>query len=208
MNRKATRVFLRGAFAALIISAVFAGSAGASPVWKFAGAELTGSETIVGGAEKSGMEISGMLTTCDNFLYNITIKNEAGVGKGSLTEVPLYNCYTDGICVVESIKAEALPWATNLTTITSKNYIIVKGVKVGIMYGDPEEECVLGGFLVTVKGEAGGLVDNTTESAQFDAASFEATKTKLEAAGSKVKWTGFFPTEAFQWHREQALTVS
>lgn len=208
MNRKSIRVLLGSAFAALMISAVFAGSAGASPVWRFGGTELSGAETIVGGAEKSGMEISGMMTTCDNFLYNITIKNEKGVGQGSLTEVPLFDCYTDGICEVESINAESLPWSTNLTTLSTKNYIIVKGVKVGILYTDPEEECVLGGFLVTVKGEAGGLIDNATESAQFDAASFETTKTKLEAVGTKVKWTGFFPTEAFQWHREQALTVS
>lgn len=205
MNSKATRIFLAGVLAALMLSAVFAGSAGASPTWKFNGETLTGSETILGGAEKSNMEVSGMITTCDNFLYNITIKNEGGTGKGSLTEMPLFNCYTDGVCTVESIEAESLPWPTELKTVEGQNYIQVNNVKVGIVYG--EEECILEGFLVEVEGNAGGRLDNESESATFDPASFAATNTELEAFGQAVAWEGFFPSEAFEWHREDALTV-
>jgi hypothetical protein len=66
----------------------------------------------------------------------------------------------------------------------------------------------LGGILVHVTGSAGGLLDNTAETATFDSSSFKATKTELKALSGTANWTGVFPTEAFQWHREQALTVS
>jgi hypothetical protein len=207
MNRKAKSVFARIALTALVISAVFAGSASAAPVWKFNGSELAGSETIVGAAYESSMTVPGLTTKCENFLYKLTISNSAGTGKGSVTEVPLYNCTTNSsACTVDSIAAQSLPWASNLKTVTSKNYITIEGVKVAIFYGG--EECILGETLVTVTGSAGGLVDNTAETATFDAASFTATGTKLTALKQPIEWKGVFPTEAFEWHREQALTVS
>jgi hypothetical protein len=207
MSSRMTTIVLRGLLAALVVSAVFAGSAGASPNWKFEGTELTGSETILGAAYESAMTVPGLTTKCENFLYKITISNSAGVGKGSLTEMPLYNCSTNSkACTVSSIGAEALPWASHLTAVSEKNYIVIEGAKVAILYGGAE--CVLGETLVTVKGTAGGLLDNTTETATFNAASFAATKTVLKALGQPIEWTGVFPTEAFEWHREQALSVS
>ncbi len=62
--------------------------------------------------------------------------------------------------------------------------------------------------MVAVTGTAGGLLDNTTETATFDAASFSATGAKLTALSTSIEWKGMFPTEAFEWHRGQALTVS
>jgi hypothetical protein len=190
MNRKTTSVFMRGMLAALVISAVFAGSASASPAWNFNGSELTGSEMVMGGAIESSMTIPGLTTKCENFLYKLTIKNEAKLGKASLTEMPLYNCTTD----------------TSACTVEPSNYIIIEGVKVGISYAGAE--CALGGFLVKVTGTAGGLVDNATETATFNSSSFKATKTELKALGNAIVWTGVFPTEAFEWHYQQALTVS
>ena len=90
MNRKTT--FLRGFFAALALSAVFAAGAGAAPAWNFAGKSLEGSEVVMGAAYESSMTIPGLTTKCENFLYKLTIKNEAGTGKGELTEMPLYTC--------------------------------------------------------------------------------------------------------------------
>lgn len=207
MKRKTRNVFGGVALAALVISAVFASSAGASPVWKFNGSELTGSETIVGGALESSMTIPGLTTKCENFLYKLTIKNEAGLGKGEVTELPLYNCTTDSsACTVSTIGAEKLPWPSKLSTVSSSNYIVIEGVKVGILYSGAE--CALGETLVTVKGTAGGLVDNAAETATFSASSFSATKTELKALSTAIEWNGVFPTEAFEWHREQALTVS
>jgi hypothetical protein len=206
MNLKSTRVFLGGLLAAMLLCAAFAGSAVAAPQWKFNGTTLTGEETIVGGAEKSSLTITGMVTTCDNFLYEINIKNSGGTGAGEVTDLPLFNCHTDGFCTVEGIEPWGFPWNANLKTISTKNYIEIKGVHVSIVYGNPL--CVLYETEVEVEGSAGGLLDNTTESATFDAASFKATGTKLEVFGNEVAWKGFFPAEAFEWHREQALTVS
>jgi len=207
MKMKATAIFGRGALAALVICAVFAGSAGAAPVWKFEGKELTGTETILGGAEDSFLTVPGLTTDCENFLYKVKISNSAGTGKGEVTELPLYDCGTNTeACTVESIAAETLPWASKLTTISASHYIIIEGVKVGILYGG--EECALNEVLAKVTGTAGGLINNTTESATFNATTFKTTGTKLSALGSSVEWQGFFPTEAFEWNREKALTVS
>lgn len=207
MKTKATSVFLRATLAALVISAVFAGSAGASPIWKFEAKELTGTETIMGGAFESSMTIPGLTTKCENFLYKVKISNSAGTGKGEVTEVPLYNCSTNSsACTVTSIGAEALPWPSHLMTVSPNNYIFIEAIKVAILYGGAE--CALNETLVTVKGTAGGRIDNATETATFDAASFSATKAVLKALGSAIEWKGVFPTEAFEWHRNEAISVS
>ncbi len=207
MRRKATTMLLRGLLAAGLISAVFAGSAGAAPAWKFEGKELTGSESIVGAAEDSTMTLPGLVTDCENFLYKVKISNSSGTGTGEVNELPLYDCGTDSeVCAVKSIAAEKLPWTTKLTTVSSTHYIKIEGIKVGVVYSG--EECALDGLLTSVTGTAGGSIDNTTESATFNATTFKATGTSLKALGSSVEWKGFFPTEAFEWNREKALTVS
>jgi hypothetical protein len=152
------------------------------------------------------MTIPGLTTTCANFLYKLSISNSAGTGKGEVTEVPLYECTTNSkACTITSIAAEALPWQAHLATFTNP-YIVIEGVKVAILYAG--EECVLGGTLVTVKGSAGGLIDNVAETATFNSTTLSASKTELKALGQKIEWNGLFPTEAFEWHREQALSVS
>jgi hypothetical protein len=206
MNRK-VRTLVRGVFLALALSAVFSAQASAAPAWNFAGKALEGKETIMGGAFESALTLPGLVTKCENFLYKLTIENSAGTGQGSLTEMPLYNCTTNSkFCSVKTIGAEALPYPSHLTTVTTSNYIVIEGVKVAILYAG--ELCALGGTTAKVTGSAGGLVDNATEIATFNAASFTATKTELKALGGKAEWSGVFPTEAFEWHREQALTVS
>lgn len=206
MKLKATRIFLAGVLA-LMLSGLFAGSASAAPAWKFEGTALEGKEVIVGAALDSSMTIPGLTTKCANFLYKVTIENSAGTGKGSVTELPLYECTTNSKnCTVDAIGAESLPWASQLKTVSSKNYIWIEGIKVGILYGGAL--CALGETKVSVTGTAGGLLDNTTETATFDAASFSATGAKLSALSTSIEWKGVFPTEAFEWHRGQALSVS
>ncbi len=208
MNHKAMKsIFLGAALVALVISAVFVGVASASPAWRFSGTELSGKETVVGAAIESSMTVPGLTTKCENFLYKLSIENSGGSGKGSVTELPLYNCTTNSkACTVASIGAEKLPWASKLTTVGTTPYIIIEGVKVAILYGG--EECVLGETLVTVTGSAGGSIDNTKETATFNASTLSASKTELKALSQKIEWNGVFPTEAFEWHREQALTAS
>jgi hypothetical protein len=208
MNRKTKNIIMRGLVSALLASAVFAASAGASPAWKFEGKELVGTETIVGAAIDSKLTVPGLTTKCANFLYKLKISNASGTGKGEVTELPLYDCTTDSpeVCTVKTITPETFPWASKLTTVAPSNYIVIEGVKVAIAYAGPE--CALGGLTVKVTGTAGGRVDNPTEIATFDAASFSATKTKLSAFGSSVLWEGVFPTEAFEVHRLEAISVS
>jgi hypothetical protein len=205
---RTTAKALGAALAAMaIICAVLAPSAGAAPAWKFEGKSLEGTEVILGGALESSMTIPGLTTKCENFLYKLTIENASGTGKGSLTEVPLYNCSTNSkACTVDKIGAEKLPWTSKLTTVSTTNYIIIEGVKVNIVYGG--EECVLYETLVNVTGSAGGSIDNTAETATFNSTTLSATKTELKALNQKIEWNGVFPTEAFQWHREQPISVS
>lgn len=196
------------ALAALaVLCAMFATSASAAPAWKFEAKSLEGTEVVLGGAYESALTVPGLTTKCENFLYKLTIENSAGTGKGSLTEMPLYNCTTNSkACTVAKISAEKLPWAAHLATFGTTNYIVIEGVKVPILYAG--EECVLGETLVTVTGSAGGSIDNTAETATFNSTTLSASKTELKAIGQKIEWNGLFPTEAFQWHREQALSVS
>jgi hypothetical protein len=208
MNRKAKSIIMCGVITALLASAVFAASAGAAPVWKFEGKELSGPETVVGAAIDSKLTVPGLTTKCANFLYKLKVENSGGTGKGSLTELPLYECTTDSpeVCTVKTITPETLPWAAKLTNVTPSSYIVIEGVKVSIVYAGAE--CVLGGLTVKVTGTAGGVIDNTAETATFNTTTFKATKTELKALGSAIEWYGVFPTEAFEWHRNQALTVS
>lgn len=195
-----------GLLAALMLCAAFAASAGAAPAWKFEGKALEGEETILGGAEKSGLTMWGFTTTCDNFLYEVDIKNEAGTGKGNITSLPLFGCYTNSTCTVEAIEAESFPWPSELKTVGANNYLVVKGVDVWVLYGG--WFCPLWGVWAHVTGTAGGLINNTTESATFNSSSFSATGTSLKSLGETVEWNGVFPTEAFGWHRNQAISVS
>jgi hypothetical protein len=201
-----TRVALGGLLAALMLSAVFAAPAMAGPAWKFNGEELKGTETILGGAQKSGLTAWGFTTTCTNFLYEVEIWNSSGTGKGSVTDLPLFNCYTDSFCTVEAIEAESFPWPAELMTSGGNNYMKFKGVDVWILYGG--WFCPLWGVWAHVTGSAGGLLSNATESATFGPSSFTATGSKLEALGAGVEWNGFFPAEAFKTRREQPLSVS
>jgi hypothetical protein len=206
MRTKATAI--GAALAALaVLCALFATSASAAPAWKFETKSLEGTEVIVGAASESSLTIPGLTTKCENFLYKLTIKNEGGTGKGEVTELPLYNCTTNSeVCAVEKIGAEKLPWQSHLATFSSAPYIIIEGVKVGIRYSGVE--CAVGETLVTVSGSAGGLISNEAETATFNATTLSATGTSLKALSTKIDWNGVFPTEAFQWHREQAISAS
>ena len=207
MMRKARNVFGLTALVALLVGVAFTASAGAAPAWHFEAKTLEGKETILGGAEKSGMTVPGLTTSCENFLYELSISNSGGTGEGSLTEVPLFNCYTNSsACYVESIAAEGLPWSSHLATFSSTPYIVIEGVKVGIYYEG--EECVLAETLVNVTGSAGGSISNETESATFNASTLKASGTSLSVSGTPIEWFGVFPTEAFQTHREQPISVS
>lgn len=206
MRTKRMRVIVGGLLSVLALSAVFAASSSAAPAWKFNGTALTGKEDLLGAAVSSSMTIPGLTTTCEHFLYNMTIENSGGTGKGTLNEMPVYECHTSSpFCTVEAVAAQKLPWPAKLETIASKNYLFIEGVNVNILYGG--ELCALGETEVPVTGTAGGLLDNTAETATFNASTFTATGAKLKVGGSSIEWNGVFPSEGFEWHREQAISV-
>lgn len=206
MRSKRIKAIIAGLLATLAVSAAFSSAASAAPAWKFNETALTGKESIVGAAISSKLTVPGLTTTCEHFLYSMSIENSGGTGKGSITELPLYECHTSSpVCTVTAIGANKLPWPTKLMTVAGKNYLFVEGVSVSILYGGAE--CALGETEVVVTGTAGGVVENATESATFNAATFTATGAKLKVGGTSIEWNGVFPTEGFQWHREQAISV-
>jgi hypothetical protein len=189
--------------AGLLWGASFASSASAV-VWKFNGTALTGSETLVSHALESSITFPGLTTTCKPFVYVMTISNPGAAGKGSVTEVPLSNCSTSTkACTVAAISAKALPWAAKLTTVSTSNYLVIEGIKLGILYAGAE--CVLDGTEVVIKGTAGGLISNGTESVTFSPSSFAATGTSL---GAGTEWNGAFRMLATGAHIGQSLSVS
>lgn len=206
MRIKTMRVILAGVLATLALGSVFAASASAAPAWKFDGTALSGEETILGAAESSGMTIPGLTTTCEHFLYNMKIENSGGTGQGEVVELPLFDCGTSSpYCTVDAIEAVNLPWSANLMTVSGKPYLFIEGIQVNILYGG--DFCALGETWVPVKGTAGGSIDNETESATFNGSTFSATGAELNVGAASVEWTGVFPTEAFEWHREDPISV-
>ena len=206
MRTKTMRMALAALLATLAFGAVFAATASAAPQWEFEETTLTGEEDILGAAESSSMSIPGLTTTCEHFLYNMHIENNEETGEGELDEVPLFECGTSSpYCTVDAIAAEELPWPTHLVNVASKPYLFIEGVLVTVLYGG--EECAFGELEIPVEGTAGGAISNETESATFNAASFEATGAELYVGGTEIEWNGVFPTEAFEWHREEPISV-
>lgn len=197
-------ILLLATVAALICSAAATATANASPAWKFNGTELTGSETAVGAALSSSLTIPGVTTECAHFLYNMKISNSAGTGKGEVTELPLYECSTQTkTCGVESITPEKFPWPTHLVTVSGKDYIVIEKVEVKIIYNGAL--CAFSETPVILKGSAGGVIENTAQTATFNKTTFTATGTSLKVGATSVEWNGVFPTEGFESHREEAL---
>jgi hypothetical protein len=200
-------ILLLASVAVLIVSATAAATASASPAWKFNGTELTGKETIVGAAISSSLTIPGVTTECKHFLYNMKISNTGGKGTGEITELPLFECTTQTkTCTVASIEAKKLPWPTHLVTVGTKNYLVVEKVEVEINYAG--ELCAFSETPVILKGSAGGVVENSTQTAEFNKTTFTATGTQLKVGATPVEWKGLFPTEGFEVHREQAIEVA
>ncbi len=206
MIPRAARAFLCCALAAVALGAFGATGAVASPAWLFEGSELVGAENVAGDAVLGSLTIPGLTTTCKKTHYKMTISNNLGKGKATVKELAYTTCSTSSsACTVEVIGAEALPWAGKL--IVGKgggNYLVVEGVKISILYGGAL--CVLGETWITIKGSAGALYDNSTETFTFSPASFAATGTKLSALGSSIEWNASFTTEA-EFHAGEALTV-
>jgi hypothetical protein len=199
-------IILLSVFSSLAASAALASSAAASPVWKFAGAELIGAEMLIGGTTESTWTIPGLTTKCKGLVYQMKIQNKGGTGEGEITYFPMFKCTTNSaVCTVKTIEAQSLPWSAQLKTIATTHYLVIPSLKVGIVYAGAE--CVLDGVFVAVTGSAGGRFEAGAESFVFNAASFSATGTSLKALGSKVEWTTTLSAEAFGPHLGEPLSI-
>lgn len=206
MRTRHTRAMLGALVAIVALGSLFAASASAAPEWKFEGANLTGKEDILGAAESSSLKWSTMTTVCEHFLYNMTIENSGGTGEGQINEVPLFECGTSSPnCTVNFVQKEGPAWPTHLMTVAGKPYLFIENIFVVIEYGG--SSCAVGEVEIPIEGTAGGLISNETETATFNPETFAATGAELTAAGTPVEWKGVFPTEAFEWHREDSLSV-
>lgn len=203
--RLAKGVLLSLAVVAILV-ATAAADADASPVWRFNGTELTGSETVVGAATLSNLTIPGLTTTCKKMSYEMTIFNNAGTGQGELESLSFKTCFTSTeACTAKAIKADKLPWPVHLLTVGSGNYLFIEGVKIAITYAGAE--CVLGETTVVVTGSAAGLYNNTSETFALSAKNSEAAKAELKALSASIAWNGVFTTEATGAHSGESLTV-
>jgi hypothetical protein len=202
-NRKRARIFVVGAIVSVLCGATFASGATATPIWKLNGHTLEEPEATLSHAVESSLAIPGVTTTCEPFVYKMTIFGSAG----SITKMPLRNCFTNKpACTVSSIEAEKLPWAAKLVTVGASNYLVIEGFKLTIVFGG--EECVLFETAVAITGSAGGLIDNASESVAFSPSSFSATGTSLKALGQPSTWNGTFTMLTTGLHIGESLTVS
>ena len=92
---------------------------------------------------------------------------------------------------MKSIEAKNLPWSTHLTSAWGNNYLIVEGVDVEVVYGGGA--CAYAGIPITVSGSAGGIVENSTETATFNNSTIIATGTGLWVGFAWVEWNGRSP---------------
>jgi hypothetical protein len=202
--RSRKMILLSAVLAVLALSAVASSTASAFPEWHFGGTTLPElqEETVVGAAFSSSLKSGGASTTCEHFLYNMEVWNWFGFGEGVIDELPLYSCTTTAPnCTVSAIEAEELPWSAYPETFGGKQYLIIEGIKVKIVYSGAS--CGLG--TVHVTGSAGGLINNSNSTATFGKTSFEATGTAMKIGATPVEWTGEFPMEAFKASREKAV---
>jgi hypothetical protein len=206
MFRGTTSVLARSVIAALALALLAGSSAEAKSFWQFDGETLSGSEKVIGDAVLGGFSFPGMTTTCKKMHYAMTIYNGAEVGQAELKSLSLTTCVGDEEdCFVESSEAQNLPWPGHLETDEGSPYLVFAGIEVALLYGD--ENCVIGEFPFSMTGSAGALFENATESFSFDAASANATATKLKAGGAAAVLEAGFTTEATGVHEGEALSV-
>ena len=89
----------------------------------------------------------------------------------------------------------------------AKNYLFVEKIEVEINYTG--ELCAFSESPVIVKGTAGGIVENSTQTADIQQNNIQSHRRQYSrSAPPKSNGTAYFPTEPFESHREQTLEVA
>lgn len=193
--RRMARLVLPGLFVVLLYGGFVAGSAVASPIWLVAGSSPPPGETVTGTASNAKFKIAGMTTTCSTTSLEMEIKNVGTVGEGEVTDMTFSGCSTDTKCTVEAIDAINLPWPLHLTRVSSADYVVVEGIEIVALYGNPI--CALYETEVEIDGSAGGLfTGGSPASLAFSPSNFTSTGTKLLTFGNGLDWSAIFSLSA------------
>jgi len=198
-NGRRASVLLPVLLGVLLGAAATASLAEASPEWHFNGTLLPymTQETVTAEATAASLTVPGLTTTCEPFVLELKVENLlGGPGVGNVTGVHLNKCHTNSeFCTVETASASGLPWPVHLTTIGSEHYFVIEGIKISFLYGG--ELCALGETLVTIKGSAGGLVDDSTHKVIFNSTTMATVGAQLKALSQNIELNGtfsWFPT--------------
>jgi hypothetical protein len=192
--------------AALTATAAMAASASASPVWRFNGTELSGSETVVAETSASTLTVPGLATTCKASI-GMTISNSGGKGAASVESMSLTGCATNGVCTVKSATASGLPWTGSTQVVGGSSYLVVGGFSNKILYGGAL--CAIEGLTINYRGSIGGLFDNSSSKLIFNEASATATGSSLKSIGeTKTGYDAEYGVKATGAHAGQTLTLS
>jgi len=194
-KRKKLLLLVPGAAAAVLVTmAVGFAAASSQPKWYIGGSELKESETLGGVAEPSALKADGVTTECQHSYYVAEIFNSGGIGKGSLTSLPVFNCSAAGHnCTLNKVEPTNLPWAMHDEFVGTKPYVVIEGVDIEVSYsgfGCP----LLGTHQVT--GSIGGALEAGSQTTVFNAGTASATGTSLKALGFvPVELTGTYDVE-------------
>lgn len=201
-KKRAFGIPLAGLAVALIVSSAIASSASASPVWRFEGQPLVGTETVTAEAAESSLELKGLTTTC-GATAEITISNSGGEGVATVNDVDLSGCFTDGVCTIEEATVKGLPWSAGTTTFGSKSFVVTDDFDMRFLYGN--ELCAIEGWTLAYTGTAAGVFDNSSSTLEFDA----TTGSNITTIGkTKATYDAEFDVEATGGHAGQTLTLS
>jgi hypothetical protein len=192
MGRSAAQALL----VVLVLALLGAPAASAAPVWKSGGQPLTGTERIIARAVDEQFAIPGATTECTHATMVLGVASSTSFESAEVEELLNEDCATKAgsKCQVERFEAKKLPWPAHEVTVLGKDYLVLEDMRIDARYGG--SECALAGEAVTVKGSAGGLIENATETITFDKATESATGTSLKVGSSAIEWDALFATEA------------
>ncbi|HEY3959124.1 MAG TPA: hypothetical protein VGL68_01290 [Solirubrobacteraceae bacterium] len=186
-------LIIPAAVAAATFTAFTVASASSAPKWYVGGSELKTTETIGGLAEPSDLTVAGVSTKCEHSYYVAKILNSGELGKGEVTNLPLYECSANANCTLAKLEPTKLPWKLHTVYEESKPYLVIEGVAIATEYTG--SSCAIKGK-AEVTGSIGGLVENSTHKTVFSAASAQATGASLKVGTATVEFTGSYTVEA------------
>jgi hypothetical protein len=193
VRKRLLMLIIPAAVAAATFTAFTVASASSTPKWYVGGSELKTTETIGGLAEPSNLTVAGVSTKCEHSYYVAKILNSGELGKGEITNLPLYECSANANCTLAKIEPTKLPWKMHTVYEESKPYLVIEGMTLATEYTG--SSCAIKGK-GEVTGSAGGLVENSTHKTVFNAASAKATGSSLKAGTATVEFTGSYTIEA------------